>query len=110
MSQEHEHLNSLESCYEAGKGWALNALALGWSSVNHSSAVRLQQRVKKLVPRQPRWQAEGYSSLHEYVKTNEGLEFPSLSPESWAKMGRNGIPVTSAISNPNLRAWVEEMI
>ena len=111
MSQkEYTDLNSLEACYKAGNGWALNALALGWSSVNHPSAVRLQQRVKELAPRQPRWQAEGYSSLHEYVKANEGLEFPSLSPESWAKMGRNGIPVTSAISNPDVRSWVEEIL
>ena len=110
MSQEHEHLNSLESCYKAGNGWALNALALGWSSVNYPSAVRLQQRVKDIVPRQPRWRVEGYSSLYDYVKVNENLDFPSLSPEAWAKMGRSGIPATSEISDPDVRAWVEEII
>ena len=111
MSQkEYTDLNSLEACYKAGNGWALNALALGWSSVNHPSAVRLQQRVKKLVPRQPRWQAEGYSSLYDYVKANESSEFPSLSPEAWAKMGIASVPVASEISNPDVRSWVEDIL
>lgn len=111
MSQkEYTDLNSLEACYKAGNGWALNALALGWSGVNHPSAVRLQQRVKELVPRQPRWQAEGYSSLHEYAKANESSEFPSLSPEAWAKTGRSLVPVTSAIPSPDVRLWVENIL
>jgi hypothetical protein len=53
---------------------------------------------------------DGYSSLYDYVKVNENLDFPSLSPEAWAKMGRDSIPVTSAISNPDVRSWVEEIL